>query len=92
MDPGRADALPRARFSALSFAATARCPSALKEELHASLDGRAVAIAQPAAVEKLKTQLPAAPFATDTFAQVSRNPTVRLKTSRPAAESGSRQK
>src|SRR5262249_28315978 len=60
--------------------------------------------AQPAAVEKAEAnqwisrpitvgldQWPAATFA-PTLAQVSRNPTVRLNTSRPAAESGSGQK
>jgi hypothetical protein len=80
-------------------------PSALKEgiaKLPIPLTG-----VQPTAVEKAKgqplgqpmdrptkqslDQPPAAALAS-TFAQVSRNPTVRLKTNRPGSESGSGQK
>ena len=80
-------------------------PSALKEgiaKLPIPLTG-----VQPTAVEKTKgqplgqpmdrptkqslDQPPAAALAS-TFAQVSRNPTVRLKTNRPGSESGSGQK
>ena len=89
---------------ALSFAATAPKPPARfgRKAKIIPITG-----AQPAAVEKARNQLivgptrgsanqapPAtlAPTLVPTLAQVSRNPTVRLNTSRRAVESGSGQK
>jgi len=88
----------RTELGASPICAPARARFGRKAKLHIPITG-----AQPAAVEKARHQLivgvtrgsadqpPAAALA-PTLAQVSRNPTVRLNTSRPGVESASGQK
>ena len=78
----------RTELGASPICAPARARFGRKAKLHIPITG-----AQPAAVEKVRSanQAPAAALA-PTLAQVSRNPTVRLNTSRPGVESASGQK